>query len=88
MSRNISVAQWGNSLGIRLPKESCKRLNLKAGDNVEFDIAEGGDGERASLIIKKAEKPFDLASLFEGYEGVYQPELLDWGKPVGKEVWL
>jgi antitoxin MazE len=86
MGRDICIAQWGNSLGIRLPKESCRQLGLKAGDSVELDVAESGDG--ASLVIRKKERPFDLASLFEGYEGAYQPELLDWGRPVGKEVWL
>jgi antitoxin MazE len=86
MSQNVCIAQWGNSLAIRLPKESCRRLNLRAGDRVELDVTE--DGGDASLVIRKKGQPFDLASLFEGYEGVYQPKLLDWGKPVGKEVWL
>jgi antitoxin MazE len=86
MSRDVCIAQWGNSLGIRLPKESCRRLGLKAGDSVELDVTE--DEGNLSLVIRKKEEPFNLASLFDGYEGTYQPELLDWGTPVGKEVWL
>jgi antitoxin MazE len=86
MSHDVAVAQWGNALGIRIPKESCLRLGLSAGDHVDVEVAEteGGTG----LLVRKINAPFCLESLFEGYRGEYRPTLLDWGKPVGKEVWL
>lgn len=27
-----------------------------------------------------------IDELFEGYEGDYKPEEIDWGEPVGKEI--
>jgi antitoxin MazE len=86
MSHDVTLAQWGNSLGIRIPKESCRRLDLKAGDHLDVDIAETAEG--SGLFIRKKDEPFSLEGLFQGYQGDYKPELLDWGRPLGKEAWL
>ncbi|MDR2109519.1 MAG: Fic family protein [Coriobacteriales bacterium] len=40
------------------------------------------------LLIKKKEDTFSLKTLFRDYQGDYKPEMLDWGKPVGREVRL
>lgn len=49
----MQVAQWGNSLAVRLPATVVKALDLKPGDDIEiavagartFEIARG-DGEK------------------------------------------
>ena len=28
-----------------------------------------------------------ISELFEEYDGEYEPVLIDWGVPVGKEIW-
>lgn len=35
----MRVAKWGNSLAIRLPEAVVKALGLKAGDEIEIDVA-------------------------------------------------
>ncbi len=78
-----TVQKWGNSQAIRIPKNVLEALQWRVNDKVEIEI---GDGK---LAISKAEtrQYTSLAQLFEGYEGDYVCEELDWGPPVGNEVW-
>lgn len=37
---------------------------------------------------QKAEKNYKtIEELFAGFDGEYEPVEIDWGKPVGKEIW-
>lgn len=35
----MKVSKWGNSLAIRLPAGLVEALNIKAGDDIEVDVA-------------------------------------------------
>ena len=74
---------------VRLPQNFIKRVNMKESELVQvFE-------EFGRIVIQKhglttiandpARKTID--ELFEGYEGNYEPIEIDWGKPVGDEVW-
>ena len=41
----------------------------------------------ADIILEKAEKKKNIRELFENYNGKYEPIEMDWGKPVGDEIW-
>ncbi len=56
----MQVAQWGNSLAIRLPASVVKALGLKAGDNIEI-YAAGSD----AFALAKAERAENAEALFE-----------------------
>lgn len=56
----MQVAQWGNSLAIRLPAAVVKALGLKAGDNVEI-FAAGSD----AFALAKAERADKADTVFE-----------------------
>ncbi|MDR0308637.1 MAG: hypothetical protein LBH87_01745 [Coriobacteriales bacterium] len=45
--------------------------------------------ERSEAASKEVlpHKKKTIADLFEGYTGDYQPQEMDWGSPVGKEMW-
>jgi len=78
----ITINKWGNSQGIRIPKNYLKKLGLDIGDEVEIRI------EDEKLIIvpvkKKRKAKLDINKLFkEKYEG---NEEYNWGQ-VGKEIW-
>ena len=76
------LQRWGNSQGIRIPKQILSETYLSEGDNV--DISSNGD----VIIIRrmnKAEKVYSLDELLSG-EVLKQNEE-DWGKNVGKEIW-
>ena len=38
----LVVSKWGNSLAVRLPAESAKRLGVEEGDTLLGEIAPGG----------------------------------------------
>ena len=56
----MQVAQWGNSLAVRLPAAVVKALGLKAGDNVEI-FAAGSD----AFALAKADRADKVDVLFE-----------------------
>ena len=79
-----TIAKWGNSQGIRIPKHILESLNLKDNDVVELAI------ENDSLIIKKKDENRTFKSIqerFENFDGEYEPVNIDWGDPVGNEIW-
>ena len=76
------VKEWGNSQGIRLPKEVLRSAGIGVDDVLDVTVSNG--------VITLA-KPFrhktleERAAEFDGrliLDGEY-----DWGEPVGKEVW-
>ena len=79
-----TIVKWGNSQGIRLPKLLLDSVNLSDNDTVEVTA------ENNSLIIKKAESKRahkTIQDRFKDFHGEYEPIEIDWGKPVGNEIW-
>lgn len=75
-----TVAKWGNSLALRLPRHIAESVKLTEGVTVELEI----DDE--SLIIRPARKRFKLADLLADYKKSKRDEV-DWGKQEGDEAW-
>ena len=84
-----TVVKWGNSHGIRLPKVFLENIKIKENDPVDVIL------EKNRIIIKKIDQKKHKTikqRLLEFYgddykkHGKYQKEI-DWGKPVGKEIW-
>lgn len=94
-----SLAKWGNSQGCRFPKELCKLLGIDLG--AEAEIRVDAPNSEVTLTFVQPERKFHrtrkmtIDELFEGYDGAYVPPAdwptigneIDWGEPVGKEVW-
>lgn len=78
-----TIVKWGNSQGVRLPKHLLKTADISEQDTLEV-IA-----ENHAIIIKKiSQQPHkSIQDLFEGFTGTYDTEIIDWGPPVGKEIW-
>lgn len=55
----MQVAKWGNSLAVRLPAAVVEVLGLKAGDQVEIQVA----GQRAFAVARAPGKRELLARL-------------------------
>ena len=77
-----NIAKWGNSQAIRIPKQILDSLSLSDNDTVDISI------ESNSIVIKKAEPRYmSIQERFKDFDGVYEPNEIDWGAPVGNEVW-
>ena len=54
---NTTLRQWGNSIGIRIPKEALESSNLRINDNLEIFAFNGG-----ITLQKKSKRTFsDIA---------------------------
>ena len=50
---NTTLRQWGNSIGVRIPREALNSCNLKLNDELVITTFNGG-----FTLQKKAEKTF------------------------------
>lgn len=76
------VGKWGNAAAVRIPQVFCKELGLEVNDEVDLEVK--GD----LLVISKPAEAYTLKARMEGWDGIrYQSEEVDWGEPVGKEIW-
>lgn len=78
------VQKWGNSQGLRLSKELLSNVEIGVGDAV--DVA-ARDGVLVVTPVRRVRGGRDLRELVRRIPKDYRAESLDWGEPVGKEVW-
>lgn len=85
----VTVAKWGNSLGIRLPNSVIKNLGAKCGDKISIESTAG------RAVIEKERDPWKemeeyfgkpLSELTEQELRGSDVEIVDFGQDVGGEV--
>ena len=84
---NVAVSKWGNSLGIRVPVMIAESMGLQAGDQVAFELKDGG------MFMKKEQSTSQMFEQFYGkpFSELTQDDLgavedIEWGEDVGGEV--
>ncbi len=78
------IQKWGNSQGLRLPKQVLEDAHLSLGDDVDVTVQDG------LIVIAPARRvrgKQNLKDLVSRIPKDYRAEEVDWGKPVGREVW-
>ncbi len=78
------IQKWGNCQGLRLTKNLLSDAHLGVGDEVDISVRDG------VIIVKPAKKmrgKHSLEDLVARIPENYQTGEIDWGEPVGKEVW-
>jgi antitoxin MazE len=78
------IQKWGNSQGLRLTKNLLADAQLDVGDEVDISIK---DGIMIITPAKMVRGKHNLKDLVARIPENYQAEEVDWGTPVGKEVW-
>lgn len=78
---SIKIARWGNSLGIRIPKQIVEQAQLKEGDEIEISREEN------RLILTPQKKKYTLEELLDGMNEEHLHSEVDWGEPMGREQW-
>jgi antitoxin MazE len=81
MLPKAQLAQWGNSLAIRIPKAVTVAAKLKRGDNLEFKVAGPG-----ALQIRAAKPKPSLSQLVRAITPENCHMEIDWGELVGHEL--
>ena len=78
------VRRWGNCQAVRIRKQMLAEVSLEVGDAVEIAVRDG------ALVLTPVRHPrgaVRLEDLVAAIDGEYVAEEVDWGSPVGKEVW-
>jgi antitoxin MazE len=73
------IAKWGNSLGVRTPKDLAGRLGLAEGTRVEIEA----EGDR--VIISQCRPRYSLKELLVGMTPKAMHKAFEWGPDVGRE---
>lgn len=75
------IVGWGNSQALRVPKAILDELQIREGDEVEMIV------ENGHLMVKPVDPKLTLESLVAAITPENRHKEIDWGKPVGNEVW-
>lgn len=86
---DIEISQWGNSLGIRIPKAFAQAMGLKKNSRARLTL-ENGHMVLEPEPLQESDflsSPVDLKSLTDRISEKNRHKLLLDDAPVGKEVW-
>lgn len=75
------IVGWGNSQALRIPREMLDALQVSEGDEVEMVV------ENGLLTVQPVHRKLSLESLVAKITPENRHKEIDWGKPVGSEVW-
>jgi antitoxin MazE len=76
------VKKWGNSAAVRIPAAVMEAIPLELDEQV--DVRE----EAGRIVIQPVrQKAYDLNGLIKGITRENLHEAVDFGAPVGREVW-
>ena len=79
---NQHVKKWGNSAAVRIPAATLAAAGLKPDDPVNVREEDG-----RIVIEKVTPSPITLEWLLEGITPDKVHPEIDFGPPVGKEIW-
>ncbi len=81
---SITIAKWGNSVGMRIPSVTLKKAGLRVGDHVEAEV----QADKTLLIRGVPKKRIDILALINAITPESLPDVREFETaPVGREVW-
>lgn len=78
--------KWGNSLAVRIPRGVAQEVGLKPDDSLTIEVRKG----RIVLVPAKPSSRiphYRLEDLMKGAKKRNRHPEVDFGPPVGREVW-
>jgi antitoxin MazE len=75
----ISVRQWGNSIGIRIPRHFAQEIGIVDGTELEMNVV------NKEIVLSKPK--LTLGDLLNGVTDKNIHPETDTGSPKGKEIW-
>ncbi len=76
------IQKWGNSLALRIPKSFAQEIGLDSNSPVDVLLLEG-----KLVVVPEAGHRFSLEKLLSQVTADNLHHEIDWGAPVGREVW-
>lgn len=86
---HVNVKKWGNSAAVRIPASVVATANIKIDQAVDVRAE---DGRIVIEPIVASDWPYPLKYSLDELLAQITPDMeedeyVDWGPPVGKEVW-
>ena len=76
-----TVKKWGNSAAVRIP------ASVMQASNIDLDTVVDVREEDGRIVIEPVRQTYELDALLKGITSKNQHRSIDFGAPVGKEVW-
>ena len=76
----VAIRSWGNSQGIRIPKDIMDKMQLKVSDVLDIEI------ENDSIVLRKQFVHKSFEERLAEYNGEISVCDFDWGEPAGREI--
>jgi len=77
----VKAAQWGNSIGVRIPRTLARKKGIDVDSSVEVTETEDG-----VIITPVGIKEYSLKELVKRITPQNRHSEVDFGRPVGKEL--
>jgi antitoxin MazE len=82
----VEFQKWGNSLALRVPKAFADEIGACDGKAADMTV-QGGKLVVEIVRKKRRERRYTLDELVAGITPENRHPEVDWGPPVGDEVW-
>ncbi len=76
----VAIRSWGNSQGIRIPKDILNRLNLNISDILDISVQDD------TIVLKKRFEHKTFEERLAANNGKISVCEFDWGEPEGREL--
>lgn len=81
----VTIAKWGNSKAVRLPKALTEALGFEEGTQLELTVEK--DGFRLRRPVKTTKDLLaEMIAEAKRLGPEYEPETVDWGPDRGSEI--
>ncbi|HEX4043373.1 MAG TPA: AbrB/MazE/SpoVT family DNA-binding domain-containing protein [Xanthobacteraceae bacterium] len=81
-----SVAKWGNSLAVRLPKAVSAELELNPGTQLDLVVEDDEIRLRKPKAITSAQLLAEMVAEAKRLGPEFEPETVEWGPDAGHEI--
>jgi len=78
------IQKWGNSQGLRIARQILEDARIAVGDDVDVTAREG---MIVIAPVRRVRGKQSLEDLVKRIPKRWKSGEVDWGKPVGREVW-
>jgi antitoxin MazE len=78
------IQKWGNSQGLRFPRDILRKASILVGDEVDVSVRNGEIVVKPAISIRRKYRLKDLVARMPVRN---KPVEEHWGGPHGKEVW-
>ena len=76
----VAIRSWGNSQGIRIPKNILDKMKLKTADVLEIEVKDD------AIVLKKQFVHKTFEERLAEFNGEISVCDFNWGEPMGREI--